>query len=69
MLTNVRTLLRSDWVDASSAVQWPIYILVTAAWVGAAAWSFAQYRRDRANESADAVAAQAARQQAVSAGR
>lgn len=65
VLTNVRTLLRSDWVDAPTVVQWPVYLMVTAAWVGAAAWSFAQYRKDRANESADAVAVRAAQQEAA----
>lgn len=69
VLTNVRTLLRSDWLDAPSAVQWPIYAVATAAWIGAAAWSFTQYRKDRAGESADAVAARAAEQEAALAGR
>ncbi|MGY1814392.1 sulfite exporter TauE/SafE family protein [Blastococcus sp. SYSU D00820] len=61
VLTNTRTLLRSDWLDAPDAVRYPIYVAIYLVWAAAVAWSFVQYRKDRALESADALAAEAAR--------
>jgi uncharacterized membrane protein YfcA len=60
IITNTRTLLRSDWLDASDAVAWAVYAALYLIWAAAVAYSFVQYRKDRALESADAVAAQAA---------
>ena len=61
VLTNVRTLLRSDWVDVSGGVASAIYLALVAVWVAAVVHSYRQYRQDRVLESADAVAAVAER--------
>lgn len=50
ILTNVRTLLRSDWIDASDAVKWPIYGLIYVVWGAALAYSIQQYRANRDEE-------------------
>jgi uncharacterized protein len=52
VLTNVRTILRSDWVDASSAAQAASYIAITVVWAGAVAWSIRAYRQERAEAAA-----------------
>ncbi len=61
VLTNSRTLLRSEWIDASDPVRYVVYALLVAVWVAAVVHSFREYRKDRALESADALAAEAAR--------
>ena len=53
VLTNVRTLLRSDWVDASGAVQGVALGLVAVVWAAAVAWSVRAHRRSVALEAAD----------------
>ncbi|MFI0422906.1 sulfite exporter TauE/SafE family protein [Spongiactinospora sp. 9N601] len=58
ILTNVRTILRSDWVDASSGVQTIAYIVIALIWVGAIAYSVREYRRDRDRESVEALEAE-----------
>ncbi|TDD36923.1 sulfite exporter TauE/SafE family protein [Nonomuraea terrae] len=55
ILTNVRTLLRSDWVDASGGVQTVSYIAIAVIWVAAIVYSVREYRRDKARESVEAV--------------
>ncbi|MFF3442057.1 sulfite exporter TauE/SafE family protein [Streptosporangium sp. NPDC002721] len=55
VLTNVRTLLRSDWVDASSGVQTVAYITIAVIWAAAIAYSVREYRRDRDNETVEAI--------------
>ncbi|WP_069386477.1 sulfite exporter TauE/SafE family protein [Cellulosimicrobium cellulans] len=50
VLTNVRTLLRSDWVDASGAVQGVVLGAVAVVWVAAVAWSVREHRRAAAVE-------------------
>ncbi|TMR17691.1 sulfite exporter TauE/SafE family protein [Nonomuraea turkmeniaca] len=57
ILTNVRTLLRSDWIDASGGVQAVAYIAIALVWAGAIAYSVREYRRDKAAESVEAVEA------------
>lgn len=52
ILTNVRTLLRSDWIDASDAVKWPIYGLIYVVWAAALAYSVQQHRANRDVERA-----------------
>ncbi|MEU2350239.1 sulfite exporter TauE/SafE family protein [Modestobacter sp. NPDC049651] len=59
VLTNARTLLKSDWFDAGDATRYAVYAVVYLVWAAAVAWSFREYRKDRAQESADALAAQA----------
>ncbi|SDO60268.1 sulfite exporter TauE/SafE family protein [Geodermatophilus sp. DSM 45219] len=60
VLTNARTLLRSDWIDASDPVRFVAYAVIAAVWVAAVVHSFREFRKDRALESADALAAEAA---------
>ncbi|MDO5697658.1 MAG: sulfite exporter TauE/SafE family protein [Dermatophilus congolensis] len=46
ILTNVRSLLRSDWVDAPASVQQPALIGIAVIWALAIAYSVRQHRRD-----------------------
>ncbi|GAA3716197.1 sulfite exporter TauE/SafE family protein [Gordonia hankookensis] len=55
VLTNTRSLLRSDLVDVPSAAQTAIYVVVVAVWAAAFAYSLREYLRDRENESSDAI--------------
>ncbi|WP_260604435.1 sulfite exporter TauE/SafE family protein, partial [Streptomyces sp. WAC05374] len=48
VLTNVRTLLRGDWLGAGDAVQWTVYALIHAVWAAALACSFRERRRQSA---------------------
>jgi uncharacterized membrane protein YfcA len=50
VLTNTRTLLRSDWIDASDATRTVVYVLLAAVWAGAVAWSVRAYRGELALE-------------------
>ena len=59
ILTNTRSLLRSDWIDAPDAVRYAVYAVIFVVWAAAVVYSIRQYRQDRARESADAVAAEA----------
>jgi hypothetical protein len=57
VLTNVRSLLRSDLVHAPMAAQWPAYALILAAWIAAFVHSLRAHRRERAaNVTADTAA-------------
>ncbi|SDS06648.1 hypothetical protein SAMN04489860_0720 [Paraoerskovia marina] len=47
VLTNVRTLLTLDVVDAEGAVRWGVYALVVAVWAGAVAYSVRAHLRTR----------------------
>jgi uncharacterized membrane protein YfcA len=47
VITNSRTLLRSDWVDASAGARWLAYAVVYAVWAAAVAWSVRQHRAER----------------------
>jgi hypothetical protein len=47
ILTNTRTLLRSDWIDASDGVRYPIYAVIYAVWAAALAYSIREYRANR----------------------
>ncbi|MDT9682589.1 sulfite exporter TauE/SafE family protein [Streptomyces sp. TRM76323] len=55
VLTNIRTLLRSDWVGAGDAAQWTVYGIVYAVWAGALAYSFREHRRAAASAAAPAA--------------
>jgi uncharacterized membrane protein YfcA len=59
VLTNMRTLLKSDWIDAPDATRYAIYAVLYAVWAAAVVHSYRQYRKDRVLESAGAVAAEA----------
>ncbi|MCW2677027.1 MAG: putative permease [Modestobacter sp.] len=67
VLTNVRSLLTSDWIDAPSALRYAVYTALYLVWGAAVVYSFRQYRKDRAQESADALAAEARMAAAVEA--
>ncbi|NBE99282.1 sulfite exporter TauE/SafE family protein [Nonomuraea sp. KC401] len=58
VLTNVRTLLRSDWIDAPGAVQTVSYVVIALIWAAAIAYSVREYRRDKAGESVEAIEAE-----------
>ncbi len=55
VLTNIRTLLRSDWIDAGAGARWVVYAIVGVIWAGAVAYSFAQLRAQR-GEPAESAA-------------
>ncbi|MGH3760584.1 sulfite exporter TauE/SafE family protein [Actinophytocola sp.] len=48
ILTNIRTLLTSEWIDASDAVRWPVYAVIGVVWAAALVYSIRQYRAHRA---------------------
>ncbi|GHA55573.1 UPF0721 transmembrane protein [Streptomyces tauricus] len=50
VVTNVRTLLKSDWVAAPGAVSAGVYVLLYALWAGALAYSIRAHRKERAGE-------------------
>jgi hypothetical protein len=56
VLTNVRSLLRSDLVGASGGVQAAAYTVIGLAWAGAFAWSLRAHLRERAAAGAPAAA-------------
>ncbi|MGH8823961.1 MAG: sulfite exporter TauE/SafE family protein [Jiangellaceae bacterium] len=47
VLTNIRTILKSDWLDASGGVRSIVYVLIAAAWVAALAYSIRAYLNER----------------------
>ena len=47
ILTNTRTLLRSDWIDASDGVRYAFYAVIYLVWAAALAYSIAQYRKNQ----------------------
>ncbi|WP_460518769.1 sulfite exporter TauE/SafE family protein [Flindersiella endophytica] len=53
VLTNVRTILRSDWVDASSGTQAAGYTGIAIVWAIAVAWSIRAHRQERAEGAAE----------------
>jgi uncharacterized protein len=57
VVTNVRTMLKSDWIDAPDGVRYGIYALLYAVWAAAIVHSFLQYRKNREAEQAVVAAA------------
>ncbi|MDG4824124.1 sulfite exporter TauE/SafE family protein [Asanoa sp. WMMD1127] len=47
ILTNTRTLLRSDWIDAPDGVRYAVYAVIYAVWAAAVAWSVRAHLADR----------------------
>lgn len=43
VLTNTRTLLRSDWIDAADPVRYGVYAAIYATWAAAVAYSVRQH--------------------------
>ncbi|MEU4423832.1 sulfite exporter TauE/SafE family protein [Actinoplanes sp. NPDC024001] len=50
ILTNTRSLLRSDWIDASDNVRYVFYAVIYVAWAAALAYAIKQYRSHRAED-------------------
>lgn len=50
IFSNTRTLVRSDWVDASDSTRTIVYGVVVALWAAAVAYSFNEYRKNREEE-------------------
>jgi uncharacterized membrane protein YfcA len=46
VLTNTRTLLRSDWIDAGDPVRYGVYAVIYLVWAAAVVHSFRQYRAE-----------------------
>jgi uncharacterized protein len=46
VLTNTRTLLRSDWIDASDPVRYAVYAVLYAVWALAVVHSYRRYRAE-----------------------
>ncbi|MEV6305660.1 sulfite exporter TauE/SafE family protein [Actinoplanes sp. NPDC051861] len=50
ILTNTRSLLRSDWIDASDPVRYTFYAVIYLAWAAALVYSINQYRSHKAED-------------------
>ena len=48
IVTNSRTLLKSDWVDASDGTRYVVYAVLYAVWAAAVAYSVRAWRREEA---------------------
>ncbi|WP_370613903.1 sulfite exporter TauE/SafE family protein [Mumia sp. Pv 4-285] len=55
IITNVRTLLKSDWLGASGDVRSLVYVALAALWIAAVAYSVGQYRKERDEELREAA--------------
>ncbi|MEO3926967.1 sulfite exporter TauE/SafE family protein [Micromonosporaceae bacterium B7E4] len=55
IVTNARTLLRSDWIDAPDGVRYSVYAVIYLAWALALAYSIRQYRAHRDEETVEAI--------------
>ncbi|GGZ51717.1 sulfite exporter TauE/SafE family protein [Streptomyces bluensis] len=55
IVTNVRTLLRSDWAGATGAVSTAVYVLLYVLWAAGLAYSIRAYRREKAAAAESAV--------------
>ncbi|MFJ8056038.1 sulfite exporter TauE/SafE family protein [Streptomyces sp. NPDC096142] len=49
VVTNVRTLLKSDWIGAPGALSASVYVVLYAMWAAALAYSVRAHRRERAS--------------------
>ncbi len=49
VLTNARTLLRSDWIDAPDPVRYAVYSVISAVWALAVVHSFRRHRAEKAS--------------------
>ena len=54
MLTNVRTILKSDLVDAAGGARTVAYVIIAALWAAAVLWSLRAYRAEKAELDAEA---------------
>jgi uncharacterized protein len=46
ILTNIRTLLKSDWIDAADTTRYLVYVAIALIWAVALAYSIRAYRKD-----------------------
>ncbi len=60
VLTNTRTLVTSDWIDASDGARTIVYVVVSALWAAAVAYSFSEHRKNREEERRIIAEAEAA---------
>jgi hypothetical protein len=58
VVTNARTLLNSDWIDAAAPVRYGIYAVLYGAWALAVVHSYRQYRTEQASAAAEPAAVQ-----------
>ncbi|MFG1885858.1 sulfite exporter TauE/SafE family protein [Micromonospora sp. NPDC049102] len=56
VLTNSRTLLRSDWFDAPATVRYGCYVVVCAIWAAAVTYSIRQHQREQQQPSRSVTA-------------
>ncbi|HEY9411724.1 MAG TPA: sulfite exporter TauE/SafE family protein [Jiangellaceae bacterium] len=56
VLTNTRTILKSDWLDAPGGVRSIVYAVIAVGWAIALAYSIRAYLADREAEAAEAAA-------------
>ncbi|XRQ11715.1 sulfite exporter TauE/SafE family protein [Actinomadura welshii] len=54
IVTNTRTLLRSDWIDAPGGVRWAFYAAIYAVWAAALAHSIRRHLAERAPQPDEA---------------
>jgi uncharacterized membrane protein YfcA len=57
VVTNTRTLLTSDWIDAATPVRYAVYAVLSVIWAAAVVHSYRQYRKERAGEAIEVDAA------------
>ena len=50
VLTNARTLLRSDWIDAPPGPRWAVYAVVYVVWAAALAYTIRAHRAEQRAE-------------------
>ena len=50
VLTNTRTLLRSDWIDAPAGPRWAVYAVVYVVWAAALAYTIRAHRAEQRAE-------------------
>ncbi|GAB7043799.1 MULTISPECIES: sulfite exporter TauE/SafE family protein [Catenuloplanes] len=65
VLTNTRSLLRSDWIDAPDTARYAVYAVIYLVWAGAIAYSWRQYRAYRDLETVEAIDAEAEKHRAA----
>ncbi|GLX98678.1 sulfite exporter TauE/SafE family protein [Herbidospora sp. NBRC 101105] len=51
IITNVRTLLRSEWIAASAPVQTVVYVVLALVWVASIVYSVGEHRKTKAAEA------------------
>lgn len=50
ILTNSRTLMKSDWIGAADGTRYAVYAVIFALWIAAVVYSVGQYRKNRDEE-------------------